>query len=384
MNIVHAPERIELRESRAIPPVPSRRRLSWKVGLGLGLFGILLACLMLEVGLRIVSSLQTSRAREVAATQQAPAGEYWAIYDPDLGYRLNPKFGDYNSDGLRDHPIAPKDGRPRLVFLGDSIAQYGDDVDDTFVGHLRSELHQEPAFERLDVINAGIKGYTNYQELLYLKKYGLAFGPDLVGVQFCLNDLHKFLHSFRIEDRQIVPDTYQFSSEAMVDRRDWLRRLLDKSRLLVWAENNLRVAAKALQWKIDDGFSFDYAVDFSNAWRDEPWKDIESQFGEMVELGRQNNFRVFIVVVPTGEQYNASYLARDRNYVLKPQRKLKEIAERLSIPFYDLYPDLKAGMFVDGIHLTKEGREVVGQRVAAFLTQSQLLPTEAGARGMPR
>ena len=38
--------------------------------------------------------------------------------------------------------------------------------------------------------------------------------PDLVGVGFVLNDLHRILHRFALEDGEIVGDEYAFTDEA--------------------------------------------------------------------------------------------------------------------------------------------------------------------------
>jgi len=351
------------------------RRLSWGARIGLVFFGLFLTFVVLEIGLRVALAIRERRAHRAMSASGSKAGEYWAIFDPDLGYRGNPDFGDLNSDGLRDHSIGPKAGRFRVLQLGDSIAYYGDNVDDTFVGHMRADLAQRTNLRPVEVINAGIPGYTNYQELLYLKKYGLGFQPDLVAVEFCLNDLHKFLHSFRVENGRILPGSYQFSEEALSNQRSRPSRLADKSYLWVWTKNNVRTAGKVAAWLANDGFSFDYAVDIGSAWRDQAWKDIEIQLGEMSALGRQHRFRVFVAVVPAAAQYDYDYLKRDRDYVLKPQRKLGEICERLGIDFYDLYPEMNAGLLKeDGIHLTKEGRQLVGQRLADFLIRSHLIP----------
>ena len=92
-------------------------------------------------------------------------------------------------------------------------------------------------------------------------------------------------------------------------------------------------------------------------------------------FGQQKGFSLFVVMVPLKEQYRTEYLARDRDLVLKPQKKMKELCEKLGIPFLDLYPHMTAELFVnDGIHLTKEGRLRVGSTVAAFLLREKLLP----------
>jgi lysophospholipase L1-like esterase len=364
------------------PPDTGRVRLTWKAKLLLVAFGLLLALVSMELGLRIVQALQNPAQNEGWTAAQAKSREYWAIYDADLGYRQNPRFGGMNSDGLRDHEVDPKAGRFRVLFLGDSVAVYGDTVDDTLVGHLRATLHRDPAFAKVDVVNGGVKGYTNYQEVLFLKKFGVRFEPNLVGFEFCLNDLFKFLQSFQLENGHLVPGTYQFSTEAVSQSRDSLwRRVAKQSHLLVWLINTVPIARNAAEWRAHQGFSFDYRVDVRNAWQDEPWRDIERQLQEAIALGREHGFPLFMVSFPLAVQYDPDYLARDREYVLKPQRKLREICERLRIPFYDIYADLGPRDFInDGLHLTADGRRIAGERIAAFLERSGLLSsTAAGA-----
>lgn len=361
---------------------PSQTRLSWKAKVGLILFGLFVIAVVLEGGIRVVEAYQATKARQAETGETESGGEAWAKYDPDLGYVHNPEFPLFNAQGLRDHPIGPKAGRFRVLMLGDSVGVYGDDADDTFVGHLRKRLREQPGSENVDVVNASMKGYTNYQELLYLKKYGVQFEPDLVGVEFCLNDLHKFLHSFRVENGRLLSGSYTFSDQALQESRSWPRRILSRSRLLVWLKNNSSTAANVVNWQRERGFYFDYDSSIRTAWQDDPWTDIEQQLAEMVSVGKQRGFGVFLVVVPLKVQYRAEYLARDRNYVLKPQRKLEEICQRLGIPFHDLYPDMNSELFlVDEIHLTQPGRVTVGRKIADFLLEQQLIPAKRPNRG---
>lgn len=350
----------------------------WKKRVMLSLLGLLFAAGLLEAGLRVMAAVEKRRAQNEIKFTKEESETYWAVYDPDLGYRMNPKYLDLNADGLRDHPIGPKAGRFRLLMLGDSIGFYGDDLDDTFVGHMRSELHKNPAFDKIDVVDGCIKGYTNYQEVAYLQKFGVKFEPDLVGIEFCLNDVHKFLMAFSFDaNGKIIPNSYSISSDEISRSRSWPRRMMSKSYLLVWLRDHVKVVKNIALWQVEHGFSFDYRYDINTAWEDEGWPDIEKQLTEYRDLGRQKNFAVFLVVFPVATQYQQDYVARDRNYLLKPQRKLKEICASLGIPFYDLYPDLNASLFdSEGIHLTKEGRIRAGQLIARFLEGQRLLPGE--------
>ncbi len=357
-------------------PASPAAATSWKKQVLLSLFGLLIAASFLEAGLRVMNAMQERRAREEARVSAEASGEYWAIYDRDLGYRMNPKYGDLNPDGLRDRPVGPKQGRSRLLFLGDSICFYGDDLDDTMVGHMRAELHKNPANERVDVVNACIKGYTNYQEIGYLKKFGVKYEPDLVGVEFCLNDIPKFLMAFHFDENgKIMPGSYSFSSQALSQGRSWPRRLMSHSALLVWLRDHIGLVGNLASWQARRGFSFDYRTDINAAWKEDGWPDIEKQLAEAAALGREKGFRFFLTVFPVATQYQQDYLTRDRAHVLMPQRKLKEICARLGIPFYDLYPELSPNLIgPDAIHLTKEGRVRAGQAIARFLERESLLP----------
>ncbi|MHC5064734.1 MAG: SGNH/GDSL hydrolase family protein [Planctomycetota bacterium] len=293
----------------------------------------------------------------------------WPIYDPDLIYRNRPNWEDHNSDGMRDHPTPPKT-RFRLLMLGDSIGYHGESIDDTYPGRLETLLNEDSTSAGADVLNAGTRGYTNYQELLYLKKFGLQFEPDSVGLGFCVNDLHRFLHGFDVVDGEIAAKTYQFSEDAA---RALAPGILHPSLFLSWFWTKAHAATIHFGWR--EGFIFDYRPDVCTAWQDEPWTEIEVQVTEMAELCRQKGASFFVVSFPYAYQYLEEYLDKDRDYVLKPQARLREICRKLGVPFLDLYDQLSNDGFIeDGIHLTADGRTKTSAAIAAFLKTNRILP----------
>lgn len=350
---------------KSVPSTPARQfRPSWTMKVLVPIVALILTMGALEATFRITEAVTVRRAVEG-----------WATYDSDIGYRLNPGFGDTNAHGLRDHEVRPKAGRFRLLMLGDSVGYYGDDVDDTYVGHLRRLIQKAHPPGSVDVLNAGIRGYTNYQELLFLKKYGLALEPDLVGVGFVLNDLHKVLHQFTVKNGRIVGETYDFTPEAVGTVDNWWYQTARKSRLLVWARRRLDTMVSSVEYSVEKGYAFDYRPDVNPAWKDSFWPVIESQLGEMRDLGSKNGFGLFVVVFPFGDQYREEYLARDREYVMKPQRMLREICKRLNVPYLDLYDSLApVHLDEDRVHLTKSGRVQAADAMASFLEGSRLLP----------
>lgn len=327
-----------------------------------------------EAGIRIIES-----AREM---REDPATS-WAIYDEHAGYRMRPGVGDVNADGLRGPPVDSPKRRFRILMLGDSVAYYGDDAGDTFPGRLARALAGNAQLAPVEVLNAGIRGYTNFQELMFLEHHGIALAPDLVGVGFVLNDLHHVLHQFEFVDGRIVGERYAFSEEAVRSVDSTLYQLARRSHFLVWLRRQLRVFDDLIELYAGNRFSFDYRPDFANAWRESSWPVIEAQLQAMADLGRRHGFRVFVVAFPFGEQLRADYLARDRAYVMLPQRKLGEIAARLGVPYLDLAPtlDLARDIDPDHIHLTKRGRAIAGEAIARFLVKERLVPgAQAPAR----
>lgn len=320
-----------------------------------------------------------TRALEVAAASKERTGQSWAIYDADLGYRPRPGFEGFNEHGLRDDPVEVPKRRFRILMLGDSLPFYGDSAADTVPGHLERALHENPALAPSEVVNAGVRGYTNYQELVYLEKYGAALEPDLVGVSFVLNDLHEILHQFEVVNGEIVGQTYSFSSEAQQRVESPLYRLLSRSHFLVWLRRRLAVFDDLIELYTGDGYSFELRPDFNTAWQEEPWRAVEAQLAQMTELGRERGFGVFLVVFPFAEQFRADYLARDPAYVRFPQRRLAEICARLGIPLLDLWDALEpaADFEPDRIHLTAAGRRRSGEAIARFLAERRLAASAA-------
>ena len=314
------------------------------------------------------------------APERNPSGsnETTIIPDPDLGYRLRPNFGMHNADGLNGPPAGPKSDRFRVLVLGDSLIYGRNNVVSRTAEILAADADLKPA----EFLNAGVPGYTNYQELIYLKQRGLAFQPDLVGVVFVLNDLHKFLHNPRFEG---AAEGFDNRSEAALRSDRSLLGMARRSRFLVWLRRNFKTSENFVRMVEERGYTFDYNPDFQTAWKEEPWSAIEAQLGEMAGLGRSSRFGLFLVAMPYGEQFRKDYLARDYAYVTKPQRHLEQICRRLGIAYLDLFPalDPQRHMARDRVHLTPAGRAVVAERTAAFLKSERLIPARAGGTGKP-
>jgi lysophospholipase L1-like esterase len=164
-------------------------------------------------------------------------------FDPDLFWRLQPNTPDLqirtdtglfqdvatNSMGLRDDEItALAPGTQRLLCLGDSTT-YGSGV-------VRAEAWPEVLARELgapvDVVNAGVPGYTAFQCARWLEREGLALEPDIVLVTAGFNDARSW--DGRSDEDQAA---------AMQSEMSGLRGLINSSRAVQLVRETWRALA---------------------------------------------------------------------------------------------------------------------------------------------
>jgi lysophospholipase L1-like esterase len=122
------------------------------------------------------------------------------VRDPDLFWTLRPVQGldtpiapgglRVSEAGMRG-PLVPKTapaGVRRIVTLGDSTT-FGWAVSEQEAYPVRLEQVLRERGHEVEVINAGIPGYTSYQALRFLERDLLDYGPDVVTLCFGWNEL---------------------------------------------------------------------------------------------------------------------------------------------------------------------------------------------------
>lgn len=96
-------------------------------------------------------------------------------YDPDIGY--------IDSYIVQYFDTLPTDQQSyRILVLGDSVSAVGQ-----YVPKLEKQLNEKYGGQ-VSVVNSGIIGYDTKLELLFLKKYAIHTKPNLVLLQFNIND----------------------------------------------------------------------------------------------------------------------------------------------------------------------------------------------------
>jgi len=144
------------------------------------------------------------------------------IPDPYLFWRLHPSVNDeeerirINSQGFRgpEFSVEKPGGVFRIVCLGDSVT-YGFKVDnDECYPALLLKFQGNP--EQMEVINAGVPGYSSLQGMRQLERDVLSLAPDLLIVSFGNNDI---LDAPTMRDSEIP-----VYSERIFKLRNWLWR----------------------------------------------------------------------------------------------------------------------------------------------------------------
>lgn len=167
--------------------IAARRVVAVAASVALALLGG--ECLLRLVGAPELATVQRGRLQLSANPR--------LIYEPvpalsvagqARGLEIYP--GTSNSLGYRDreHARAKPDGVFRVVVIGDSIATgHGiERTEDVFPALVEAALAD--AARPVEVLNFGVIGYNTAQEVETLRAKALAFAPDLVLLEYCLND----------------------------------------------------------------------------------------------------------------------------------------------------------------------------------------------------
>jgi hypothetical protein len=159
--------------------LPTRRAAEWRLAFA-SLASMLLVLAASEAALRargparVDGLLSLHRYSEAYGWEPRPG-----VHVMQSGKTVTVNPGGYRGPVARRHP----DGREaRVLLLGDSIA-FGLEVGDqeTFAHRLGLE-------DGFEVVNLAVDGYGPDQSLLKLEREGLAFRPDVVVMNFCLEN----------------------------------------------------------------------------------------------------------------------------------------------------------------------------------------------------
>ena len=337
----------------------------------------------LAVGTPLVLAELAARPFWLARAQRTTTTIF--MRDADLGWRLRPRADDVwdgvrmriNAKGLRGPEVAyeKRAGRFRVVWLGDSVT-FGHGLRryrQTFPHRVARRLERRRHVS-VETVNAGVGGYSPWQERQWLATEGVKYSPDLVVVSFVLNDavepfdLARFggtgegFHLTRTASRWRLEER----SALFYYLRLWLARLRYGSDVRTGAVQHETLSVRALVEQPD-----------SKAVAD-AWQFTLRDLDGIVVSCREHAIPVAVVVWPFAFQLV------DPAALSAPQHTVADFARTRDVPLLDLLPALRASadahalapaaLFFDADHPSPRGTRVASKIIASFLIESHLVP----------
>ena len=354
------------------------KRVSKRAGeLGLVLLSII-ACLVV---LELVLQARLAWVRRQVTTVDTAAEEtpLHIVLDEPIVYGLNPLHPDVSSQGLRNPEVVipkPKN-RKRILVLGDSVT-FGTSVsrEEAYPAQLE-EILSAAAEEPIEVINAGVSGYSPFNQLQYYKTRGRQFEPDIVVVGFCMNDvanprLHWDNAGESIEDipEEAIPnDIYDRKANRKKDSvltRSVLYATIKSRATRLFADETADAKVPTFITGEDPNLSIEVLVDQSSL----EWAWLSSMYDQLLASIQEDGAQMMVVIFPLEYQL-------DTDYPHLPQQNLMEYCGSRSITSLDLLPRFRQEPFgdffledkgvLDPWHLSKRGHHVTATHLAGLI-----------------
>jgi len=287
------------------------------------------------------------------------------VYQPDshLFWRLRPnqsavtKLGRrpirINGKGTRgkDFELQKPTGVIRILSLGDSKTfGWGLEESETY-SSLLEEILQKTAGDnrRVEVINAGVNGWSYAQMFLYLRDIGLQYNPDIVIVA----DANKWT--------QFSEDSSEEYRKAMM-RKVWLKNLLRRSALYDYVvEKKLQVAYYKYRTRF---MPVEPTEDAAGEGQQKPIDLFKEQISNMLSLIKQRDARGLLIYIPRKRDLRSP--ENHRTDILQVKKELSDVFRVPLVDMTGIFADAQRDLYFsgDGIHPTTEGNRLIAEALA--------------------
>lgn len=315
-----------------------------------------------------------------------------------------------NSYGHHDEEFPIQKGKDefRGIILGDSVTMgHGVTSEETFANQLEASLKaSDGAYVDYQIINAGVQGYSTFQEYHVLER-SLIYEPDFIAVGFCMNDVtepfvvNRDFGGLGIDYHGVMQSS-NFAARYLINETGY-GRLIQNTRFRS-VSNELR-----RMWSLHSG---KYMASHS---RNDPenapgWNMVLSHLEKIHAVALANRISFLLLVFPD------TYQLMDKEYQI-PQQILKDWAHQAGVDIIDFtsifedlifdepvvkflkaqgfsFADIQAlydkrirKYFLDRDHYTPDGHKIVASKIYNYVQrligQSKFKAVETHATGSP-
>jgi hypothetical protein len=389
--------------------MPPRSRKTWAVNAALAAGSLLAGLVLCEVVARIVlPAPQLVKIEKIERpdwskyapkeTTEEKSIDSVVLFGGPHGVRLRPNTVGtihhhslsgldvvirVNSVGLRYDELGPKTPDEfRVLVLGDSIT-FDDFLPEDETWTRRMEALTRGRAKKIRFINAGLPGAGTLEEFWLFQEIKDVVKPDLVLVGMYLNDAQ---NASEFYVKTLGPPWGKSRFLAWVAARfqllekGWFRNSLPGTIDPAWREEFAagRKLRSGDMLHTRDGFDFEIYnayMDFGLGWNPKAWREIERILQSLETAVRGQGAALAVSLFPVHIQIYGT--VGD----VRPQESARAMCARLSIPFFDPLPALRADvaahhqkLLFDHCHYTAYGYELLAKRTVEWLDAEKLIP----------
>jgi lysophospholipase L1-like esterase len=303
-----------------------------------------------------------------------------------------------NSLGLKSPEIRiPKPKKTfRILMLGDSFTEgYGVVAKNTFSNQLQNLLQNQYLDHKIEVINAGMRGYSPILEYLFLKKKGLKLEPDLVIVNVDATDVTDEAAYYRVaqfeDSGQIIRVSDRTGKVPLTHKLHFFASRYSlfykkiSNMLITIFHSFITTSSESSQPRLGY-FEEDVLVALRenvNVDYDVLWHLPKKSLNLIHSLTQKQQIPLIITVYPYGIQVNGdewpgrtqNHFQLNKIYPVKNMETIQSFAQQQNIPFINMLNSFRnadtSPLFfrLDG-HFTLYGHSVFSQTLFEYLQKN--------------
>lgn len=299
------------------------------------------------------------------------------VDDQFLPYKNKPflKAASYtvNSRGMADeeHDYSKPKDVFRVLGIGDSFTQgVGVHYKNSYLVQLEKLLNDElEGNPRVEIIKAGIAGFSPYAERLMLEHYGLRYSPDLITVGFVPNDIID-THYGQI----FVRNGYLLTKEA--------HKLGGLAVNLYLHSHAARLLFKGYLKMVGPPATMDMAdVYMPNGYHEDDWQAVEAEYLKMIALAKSIGARILFLHIPHDNSVPSK--GAWENTATYTGERLRKFANKHGALFADALPIFKKTVKAKGVslhipndgHCNEKGYRLIAETLNAKILKENLIAT---------